>query len=117
MSDVRLRIGDTISYYPDAMVCCDSSDDEEAARRRPCLVAEILSPGTQATDRREKLAVYLAMPSVLTHLLVEPDYPMVEAHVRVTPEAPWRHDTLGLDGVVDLPGPPMTLAVSDLYRR
>ena len=41
-------------YYPDVVVTCDSQDRERYFLTSPCLVIEILSPSTQATDRREK---------------------------------------------------------------
>jgi Uma2 family endonuclease len=33
-------------------------------------------------DRREKLHSYLALPGLLTYLIVDPDTPSVEAHIR-----------------------------------
>jgi Uma2 family endonuclease len=56
-TEVRLRANPVI-YYPDVMVACGEPPDDERIEDAPCLVAEVLSPSTRATDRREKLLVY-----------------------------------------------------------
>lgn len=59
-------------YYPDVLVVCGP-----AAHRLyedgPALVAEVLSPSTSDTDRREKAVAYAASPSLLLYLLIDPD--------------------------------------------
>ena len=115
IADEKLKVGDLVSYYPDVMVCCDPSDDDEQFRTSPCLVVEVLSPGTAAVDRREKLNTYLALPSLLTYLMIDPEEPMIEAHIRATPTTAWAHETYGLDGHILLPCPVVALTVLDLY--
>ena len=115
IADMKLRIGDGVVYYPDLMVCCDETDDDELCRTSPCLIIEVLSPGTAVIDRREKLNGYLALPSLLTYLIVDPDVPMVEAHSRASPEQPWNHETHGRHGVISLTCPAVGVDVATLY--
>jgi Uma2 family endonuclease len=115
IADMKLQIGDTAVYYPDLMVCCEPSDNDELVRTSPCLIVEVLSPSTATVDRREKLHSYLAIPNLLTYLIVDPEMPMVESHIRVNAEAPWKHETQGLDGVLFLPCPVVTIDINKLY--
>lgn len=115
MADMKLQIGDTAVYYPDLMVCCNRSDNDELVRRSPCLIVEVLSPSTATVDRREKLHSYLEIPGLLSYLIIDPETPMVESHVRVSRDAPWKHQTQGLDGVLFLPCPVVTIDINVLY--
>jgi Uma2 family endonuclease len=115
-SDAMLRIGDTIAYYPDLMVCCDADDDDERFRTSPCLVVEVLSSSTRKTDKAEKVAVYELMPSLLAFALVNPDEPWIEYHTRSAPDRRWTRTTHGSGSAVTLPCPQgLVLAVDDLY--
>jgi Uma2 family endonuclease len=54
-NDMKLRLevaGATVFYYPDLMIACDPEDRAPDFRTRPCLDAEVLSPGTERIDRR-----------------------------------------------------------------
>ena len=116
ISDARLAVDDSLVYYPDVMVCCDPDDTDDRFRRWPCLVAEVLSPGTRSVDRREKLRTYLGIPTVLTCLLVDPASLCVEAHTRTVPgAASWTHEVLDLDGELELTCPPVTVRVRDVF--
>ena len=77
-SDAMLRIGDTIAYYPDLMVCCEPDDDDDQYRTSPCLIVEVLSSSTRKIDKTETVAVYELMPSLQAFLLVNPDEPWAE---------------------------------------
>lgn len=115
-SDAMLRIGDTIAYYPDLMVCCDADDDDNRYRTSPCLVVEVLSPSTRKTDKAEKVAVYELMQSLLAFALVNPDEPWVEFHSRPASNRPWKRTTHGAGSSVLLPCPAgLELNIDDLY--
>ncbi len=116
MADMKLRIGDDAVYYPDFMVCCEGVDNDDLFRTSPCLIVEVLSPSTASVDRREKLHAYLALPGLLTYLIVDPDLPVVEAHIRAAATAPWTHETLGRGGLVSLSCPHVTIDVDSLYN-
>ena len=64
-------------YYPDVSVADGASDLEPAYLTEPLLLAEVISPETETTDRREKLIAYRRLPSLREYLLVE--QPRLEA--------------------------------------
>lgn len=68
-------------YYPDVVVACDSSDDPRI-ERRPCLIVEVASPSTAATDRREKLLAYLQLATLVDYWIVDVQRGVVEVHHR-----------------------------------
>lgn len=82
---VKLQVADDIIYYPDLMVACGDEPEDPYVEREPCLVVEVVSPNTEATDRREKLIAYRNLPSLKTYLLVDQDTRRVERH--------WRDET------------------------
>lgn len=59
-------------YYPDVMLLCDPRDQGPLLFRYPCFVAEVSSPSTIATDRREKLLAYKSIETLKGYLMVDP---------------------------------------------
>ena len=83
VSDMKLRIVERDSfYYPDVLITCDPEDTQPFYKQFPCLVVEVLSPSTEAIDRREKLMAYRTLPSMRHYLLVSQDQRRVEWHSR-----------------------------------
>lgn len=85
-SDVRIRIEVTDrSTYPDLSVVCGkeqhASDDAEAITN-PVVIVEILSPGTERSDRGEKFAHYQRLASLREYVLVAQDSRRVEVFAR-----------------------------------
>ena len=85
MSDMKLRIRDEAVYYPDVMVVCGEGPPHPYYEEAPCAVVEVLSPATEALDRREKRAMYLSLDSLQVYLLVDPERRRFTAY-RLTPE-------------------------------
>src|SRR5688500_16788751 len=49
-TEVKLRVAPRRVYYPDLMVVCDPEDrNDSLIVTKPCLVVEVLSPGTRVT--------------------------------------------------------------------
>ena len=68
---VRLRVNaDEIFYYPDAMVACGLLDMDSVYLTNPCLIVEVLSPSTEAVDRREKALNYRHIESLEEYVQV-----------------------------------------------
>jgi Uma2 family endonuclease len=84
IGDVKLK-ADTwpTYYYPDVMVVCDPDDNDPLVKTRPCLLVEVLSPKTEAIDRREKLTAYQRLPSLREYLLIAQDEIRVERYRRL----------------------------------
>jgi len=81
-SDQKLQPGNDLYYYPDVQVLCDPADDDRLVKRRPCVIVEVSSEGTEATDRREKLLVYRGIASLQLYLIVVQDRREVTVHFR-----------------------------------
>ena len=84
---VKLRLRKEQSYfYPDVMVTCEDRQQELDSQQQiveaPLVIIEILSPTTEATDRREKLRAYRTLPSLKEYLLVSQEQAQVEIYRR-----------------------------------
>ena len=83
ISDMKVRVEQNDAfYYPDVMVTCDPQDMEPLYKHTPCLIVEVLSPTTEAIDRREKLFAYRTLPSLRYYLLVAQDQRQIEYFMR-----------------------------------
>jgi Uma2 family endonuclease len=78
------------NYYPDVVASCDPSDDPYV-EHNPCFIAEVLSPSTSRTDRIEKRDAFLALPSMRTFWIVDPDTKVIEAWERTADGWKGRH--------------------------
>jgi Uma2 family endonuclease len=116
--DVKVRLvisGEDIFYYPDVLVACDARDTDRFFLRFPKLIIEILSPATEATDRREKLLAYRSIPTLEEYVLVAQDRIQVSVYSRTRAWAPQVYE--GLDQLVSLESVGLDLAVATIYRR
>jgi Uma2 family endonuclease len=69
-------------YYPDVMVLCDPKDTDRYIFQYPCFIAEVLSPATEPTDRRERLSAYRGIETLQTYLIVDPESKAIELYQR-----------------------------------
>ena len=114
-SDMRVPTPDSLFYYPDVVVACGPEPENPYVEDTPCLVVEVLSPGTEATDRREKLLSYRKIPSLRAYLIVEQDEARVENHFR-NEQDEWQTEVVEA-GTVMVPCPPRaSLPLADVYR-
>jgi Uma2 family endonuclease len=119
MSDVRLRLAEDDSlFYPDVFVTCSDAD---RARRQvkedPVLIAEVLSPSTEAYDRGDKFAAYRRFPGLQTVLLLSQDRAHVECYTR-DEDGRWiLSEASGDTASLALPAFGFDLALADLYRN
>ena len=105
-SDMRLKVDAATVYYPDLMVVCEE-DPGEYYKEKPCLVIEVLSDSTEATDRREKLRKYLDLPTLQAYLLLDSRTPRAFGYYREG--AGWVHREPEA-GTLPLPCPARHLA-------
>lgn len=71
---MKLRVADDALFYPDVFVTCDRQDlRTEREFSAPILIAEVLSPSTEAYDRGQKFTQYRRLPSLREYLLVSPE--------------------------------------------
>lgn len=113
-SDMKVATPDDLFYYPDVVVACEPEPEDPYLEDEPCLIAEVLSPNTEATDHREKLISYRKLPSLRAYLIVSQDEPVVERHYRDERDE-WRTEIVG-EGVVPVPCPQdAKLSLADIY--
>jgi Uma2 family endonuclease len=84
--DLRVKVSATGMYaYPDMVAACAQHQFDEARQdtlTNPTVIAEVLSPSTEAYDRGEKFAHYRKLPSLQEYILVAQDKVRVERYVR-----------------------------------
>jgi Uma2 family endonuclease len=120
MSDMKVKLktqNADIFYYPDIIVTCDPQDNERYFKTRPCLIIEVLSPSTEAIDRREKLLNYQTLESLQEYVLVFQDEIKVEIY-RKDSQGSWSVQTLNNnDDEVCLESVNLTLTMAEIYEE
>lgn len=121
MSDQRLWIPEKQLYtYPDVMVVQGNLSFQEGRRdtlTNPVLIAEVLSPSTEAYDRGAKFAAYRTIPTLQEYLLISQSGYQVEQFTKTEDER-WLLrdysrdiDTLTLQSIA------FTISLLDLYAK
>jgi Uma2 family endonuclease len=80
----------------------------------PCLIVEVLSPGTAARDRGEKLREYRSLPSLHEYLLLDSQSLFGELYRRSQSHF-WLYDTYIEGDIIRLESVGMELAINTLY--
>lgn len=103
-------------YYPDLVVRCQAQPLADDARviDDPTLIIEVLSPSTEAIDRREKLAAYRRIPSVQEYVLVAQDERSVEIYRREG-DIGWRYLPFTDNDDVEFASIGLTLNMEKIY--
>jgi Uma2 family endonuclease len=116
-NDVKVRLeinGEDIFYYPDVMVACEHEGLEKHFLCHPKLIVEILSPSTEAIDRREKLLNYPLIPSLEEFAIVAQDTREVTLHRR---DDHWRPVLLTVpDAPVEFRSIKLTVPLAQIYE-
>ncbi|MGQ0621863.1 MAG: Uma2 family endonuclease [Panacagrimonas sp.] len=113
ISDVKLYVaGRNTYYYPDVVVSCATETNSHLVEK-PCAVIEVLSPETETTDRREKRAAYLTLPTLREYVLITQDRPEVVV-IRRGDEG-WIEFTLEPDDPLYLSCLKLDLALTEIY--
>jgi Uma2 family endonuclease len=110
-----VRISPRTAFEPDALVYCGEevpSDSLEVPN--PVIVVEVLSPGTQMTDLRDKLRGYFTVESVQHYLIVDPEKQIVIHHARGQGDA--LQTRLLSAGQLRLGPPGLDVAVGSLFE-
>lgn len=117
-SDQRIRIPGAARYlYPDASVVCppfEIDPEDDATIQNPKLIAEVLSPSTEAFDRGDKFIAYRSIASLSDYLLFSQDEPRVE-HFTREGGGVWRLVTLGRGDRLSIASLEVELAMADLH--
>lgn len=106
----RKLLADGAMYYPDLLIRCGAAADRRYEDDADWII-EVLSESTADTDRREKRAAYLALPSLRGYAVVDPDQRTIEVGVPV--EGRWRWSTCGPGTQVELAG--VVIDLNEVY--
>jgi len=102
-------------YYPDLVVACDPADNDEYFVKRPVLVVEVESPTTSIIDRREKLAAYRKLESLVEYVRLSQDSISAEI-VRRDKSGDWWSQQLGPEDELRLESIDLALPLASLYE-
>ena len=116
--DVKVNHSENFYYYPEAFVTCDPRDGtDKYVKRYPKLIAEVLSPSTEAFDRKDKFEDYSALDSLEEYVLIARDEMRVEC--RRLKDREWRRwETViyGKGDRITFESIGLEIAVEELYR-
>lgn len=117
IADMKLRVAAADAYfYPDVFVTCSAADAQQPlAKAEPVLVAEVLSPSTEAFDRGGKFAAYRSLPSLQEYLLIDPDRRSVEVYRRDT-SGHWVLYPYSGDEVLELGSVHLSLPLAQVFE-
>ncbi len=114
-TDIRLQLSESRYVHPDVTVSCDERDQElDDMIHYPCLVIEVLSPTTEASDRGEKLFYYQECPTIQEYVLVDSQCIRIEVYHRE--EDGWKLHTYGPESTVKLESLDIQFPIGAIYR-
>lgn len=117
-ADLRLGLRDDAFVYADAVVVCRPLSLRPGTTdvvTNPALVLEVLSKSTEAYDRGDKQAGYLALPSLRHLVLVSQREMRVEVYTRQG-DGSFRFDVHEAGGEVRLDRLGVAFSVDELYE-
>lgn len=118
-SDMKVRVPETgLATYPDLSIVCGPivrDAEDRNALVNPTVVAEVLSPSTEAWDRGEKFHHLRKLPTLRHVLFIDPDRERVD-HYRRDGQA-WMLLTVAADGELALDAVGLVLPAAALFRN
>jgi Uma2 family endonuclease len=120
MSDMKVKLkvanqNKKIFYYPDVLITCNPEDQDKYFVNYPCAIFEVLSPGTEISDRREKLVNYQTISSLEEYILVSQDKIQVEVY-RQDLQGDWTMEVLRSEDILVLNSINISLTMADIYE-
>jgi Uma2 family endonuclease len=120
-SDLRVRVSANGLYtYSDIAVVCGPPkllDGHKDTLLNPILIAEVLSPSTEAYDRGFKFAQYRTLESLQEYALVSQTEPRVEVFRRQSSGDWLLSEAVGLEAVCRFESVNSIVALSEIYAN
>lgn len=117
IADMKVFVSDSVFYYPDVVVACDAPAADPYYRKQPRLIIEVTSPGTERTDRSEKLLAYKQVKSLKEYVIVSQDRVQIEVFRRGRGDRWGWHVITEPSDELKLESVGLTLTVDEVYRR
>jgi Uma2 family endonuclease len=115
---LRVRTPADLFTYPDVVVVCGKPRFDDSAQDtllNPTLVVEVLSPTTEAYDRKTKARQYRSITSLSDYVLVAQNQVRVEHWSRHGGD--WlQRELTSLEHLLDMPAIGCKLLLSDIYE-
>ena len=118
-SNLKTIVPDYTPYrYPDITALCGKANIERIggmdALTNPQLIIEILSPSTEAFDRRHKFTYYKSIPSFTEYLLIATDQANITHYSKQSDE--WLFtEARGMDAKLSIPTFNVSMLLSEIY--
>ena len=120
-SELRLKVAATgFETTPDASVYgtpIEYDGEQCNTALNPKLIAEVLSPSTEADDRGKKFNHYRCIPSLRGYLLVSIDEAHVERYLRNDGGSWTLSEASGVEANLHLPSLDVDLSLSEVYAK
>lgn len=118
IADVKVQVAVKGPYhYPDVVVSYDPRDQNTSqVISYPCLIAEVLSPSTEAMDRGKKFQRYRQAKSLQEYVLIQADQKGVDCF-RKNEAGLWVMQSYEAEDELRLETVDLTLPVEALYRQ
>lgn len=119
MGEVKLRVArQNAYYYPDVMVACGEHRrlaGNSQVVDDPLVVVEVLSPSSEAIDRREKLGAYRSLPTLAEYLMVSQEEQRVEVYRR-RGDIGWEQVIFEPGDTLEIPSLEFSLPLAAVYE-
>ncbi len=117
-SDLRVSISSERYVLPDASVSCDPEDlkGENDIIYSPCIIVEVLSPSTEATDRGKKFRYYQGCPSIQEYVLISTQEQAVDVYRRASDNL-WTLHPFGPGDEIELKSINVRMLLEALYEN
>jgi Uma2 family endonuclease len=114
VSDVKVKVRRRFRY-PDLVVTCDDHDKSAVKLfKYPKLIVEVLSPGTEAVDRGQKLREYQGLSTLQEYVLVNSDQMIIEVYRRGEKRG-WLYESYVAGETVELQSVEFSCAIDQIY--
>ncbi len=115
VSDVKVKVRRRFRY-PDLVITCDDRDKSAIKLfKYPKLIIEVLSPGTEAVDRGQKLREYQGLSTLQEYVLVNSDQMIIEVYRRGEKRG-WLYESYGIGEIVELQSVEFSCAIDRIYE-
>ena len=116
-SDAKVGITEDGPFvYPDVSVSCDERDrTAQKFSRYPCLIVEVVSPGTEAYDRGGKFTLYRRLDSLKEYVLVGSEAKTVEVFRR-NGDGSWAFIPYRMGEVIELASLAIMVPMEAIYE-
>lgn len=100
---------------PDCLIICSPQDPKARTIKDAAVVFEVVSPGTEHTDRIVKVREYAAVASIRRYVMIESAWAGISLLERRAAADPWRATALSSADVLEVREVGVEIPVAELY--